>query len=130
MNKFYAPLFLAFIAIFFASCKKEIVAANDNKTILISVPSSAWQTTDGSSYRISLNVPEITPYFNDTGEVLVYLSYNDGVYEQIPEVSNNISYSFTHNTGGVTIYAEELNGRVITPPTMTNVKIILVPSAY
>lgn len=130
MHKIYAPLFLGLLAIFFTSCKKEIVSGNNNQSVLISVPSSAWKTSDGSSYRVSLYVPEITSYFNDTGEVLVYLSYNDGTYEQIPEVNDNISYSFSHDTGNVTVYAEELNGRTITPPSLTNVKIVLVPSAY
>lgn len=130
MHKIYTPIVLGFLAIFITSCKKEIVAANNNQTVLISVPSSGWQTSDGSSYRVSLYVPEITSYFNDTGEVLVYLSYNDGTYEQIPEVNDNISYSFTHSTGNITVYAEELNGRIINPPSMTNVKIVLVPSGY
>jgi hypothetical protein len=130
MHKIYAPLIFGYMAIFFTSCKKEIVAGNNNQTVLISVPSSSWQTADGNSYRVSLYIPEITSYFNDTGEVLVYLSYNDGTFEQIPEVNDNISYSFTHHTGNVTVYAEELNGRMITPPPMTNVKIVLVPSSY
>lgn len=131
MKKLYLPLFFGLLVILFTSCTKEYVTpVNNNQTILVSIPSQAWKTSDGVNYAASINVPEITSYLNETGEVLVYLSYGNGVYEQIPEVKDNISYSFSHNPGYITIYAQDINGNGIIPPDDTDVKIVLVDSNY
>ncbi|MFL5788891.1 MAG: hypothetical protein ACJ748_12610 [Flavisolibacter sp.] len=132
MKKIYLSLFFAILIVGFTSCRKEYISnpVDTNQTIVISVPDEAWATSDGIHYSASLNVPEITPYFNETGEVLVYLSYGDGIYEQIPEITNNISYTFSHSPGNLTIYAQDLNESGIIPPYNTTVKIVLVHSSY
>src|SRR5207245_2355141 len=109
--------------------KEYIPPVNQNQTILISLPTEAWATNDyGVTYATSLNVPEITSYFNETGEVLVYISYGNGVFEQIPEVYGNISYSFTHEPGHVTIYAQDLYREGMMAPDDATIKIVLVDS--
>ena len=131
MKKIYLPTLFGLLVVFFTSCSKEYVGSNGtNRTIFLSVPYEDWNTSDGITYSASLYVPELTSYLNETGEVLVYLSYGDGVYEQIPEVSGHISYSFTHYPGNVTLYVQDLNRRGIDPPTTTEVKIVLMPSQY
>ncbi len=120
-------LLLAIVAIAFSSCKKEYIAdANSSQTLLYDVPSSAWVAYDnGDSYSVSINVPEITNYFNGSGQVSVYISFGNGVYEQIPEVYNDISYSFTHSTGDVTIDVQDLAHLGIPPPSNATVKVVL-----
>lgn len=114
----------------FSSCKKEYIPVNNNQTILFDVPSSNWGTSDGGvTYDISLAVPEITSYFNSTGQVSVYISYGNGVYEQIPEVYNDVSLSFTHNTGDVSVYAQDLTHVVMAPPASATIKVILTGSS-
>ncbi|HEV7620838.1 MAG TPA: hypothetical protein VGO09_03845 [Flavisolibacter sp.] len=123
---------LGLVIFIFSSCKKEYIAsANNSQTILIPVQSGDWNTYDyGVTYSVSLNMPEITYSFNQRGQVLVYISYNNGVYEQIPEVYNNTAYSFTHNVGNVTIYAQDLSGRGTISPDNATIKIVLVDSHY
>jgi hypothetical protein len=59
------------------------------------------------------------------------ISYDGGTtYEQLPEVFNNVSFSYTYNKGNVTIYAQTANA--LPPATAIadpiKVKIILVDS--
>ncbi len=125
--------FLGVLVFFISSCRKEYipVPTHNNQTILIGVQSGDWRTSDyGVNYAVSLNVPEITYDFNQRGEVLVYINYGNGIYEQVPEIYNDISYSFTHNTGRITIYAQDLAGVGIVPPENATIKIVLIPSSY
>ncbi len=132
MKKLYVFLGSLFVVLVFSSCKKEYVAvANDNQTISIPVQSADWATNDyGVTYSVSLNVPEITYNFNQTGEVLVYISYGNNVYEQIPEVYGNTSYSFTHSPGVVTVYAQDINHKSMIDPGNVTIKIVLAGSSY
>lgn len=124
-------LLLGLVGFLFSSCKKEyITQATPNQTIITNVPSSVWKSDDnGVTYYASLSVPEITPDFNTNGGVLVYISYDGNVFEQIPEVYQGLSYSYTHNKGNVTVYAQNASGTgTITVPSNVTVKIILVDS--
>lgn len=124
-------LLLGLVGFLFSSCKKEyITEATPNQTIITNVPTSVWKTDDnGVTYYASLSVPEITPDFNTNGGVLVYISYGNGVFEEVPEVYQGVSYSYTHNTGNVSIYAQNSSGTgTVTPPSNVTVKIILVDS--
>ncbi|MDB5122820.1 MAG: hypothetical protein JWP94_949 [Mucilaginibacter sp.] len=120
-------LLLAIVAVGFSSCQKEYINnASSTQTLLFDVPSSAWVTYDhGDSYSVSINVPELTNYYNANGLVSVYISFGNGVYEQLPEVYNDISYSFTHGTGGITIDVQDMAHLGIPPPTDAIVKVVL-----
>lgn len=132
MKKILSTLCVAVIVLFTAtSCKKEtVVAPSNNLTILTSVTANSWVTTDnGKTYSAEINVPELDNFANDHAGVLVYLSFTNGVWEQVPEVYNGTSYSFTHNTGKVVLYAQTYDGSQTVPrPTAANVKIVLVDS--
>jgi hypothetical protein len=112
------------------SCTKKYVTPNPNQTVLFTVNSSAWTTTDGGkTYSSILDTPEIDSYFNDHGGVLVYFSFTNGVYEQVPEVYQGISYSYTHNVKSIALYAQSSDG--ITPiarPDNVTVKLLLINS--
>jgi hypothetical protein len=113
-----------------SSCTKQYVTPNPNQTILINVASSTWTTTDGGkTYSSVINTPEIDSYFNDHGGVLVYFSFTNGVYEQIPEVYQGVSFSYTHNQGSLALYAQSSDG--VTPttaPSDMTVKLVLINS--
>ncbi len=113
-----------------SSCTKQYVTPNPNQTILITVKAGSWTTTDGGkTYSSVINTPEIDSYFNDHGGVLVYFSFTSGVYEQIPEVYQGISYSYTHNPGSLALYEQASDGiSVIQPPTDTVLKLVLIAS--
>jgi len=130
MKKVLSILCLVLVTIAFSSCKKEyITQATPNQTILFNVSSSAWKlSTDGKSYYAVISTPEIDSYFNDYGGVLAYFSFTTGVYEQIPEVYNGVSYSYTHNAGSIVLYAQSYDGSTPVIPQALVFKLLLIPS--
>ncbi|MBK0377882.1 hypothetical protein [Mucilaginibacter segetis] len=131
MKKLLSILCIAVIAFTASSCKKEtIVAPNNNQTILVNLRSQDWVTTDnGKNYTQIIDVPELDSYLTDHAGVLVYLTINDGVYEQVPEVYQGVSYSYTYSQGTVVLYAQSYDGAQTTPvPPNAIAKIVLVDS--
>lgn len=125
-------LLLGVLTFIFASCKKEYIPVQDTtpQTILFNVPSDSWSSNDGGvTYYNSLDVPEITSDFNQNGEVSVYISFGNGTFEQIPEVYNDMSLSFTHNVGDVTVYAQDLTHAGMPAPSNATIKIVLTEAA-
>jgi opacity protein-like surface antigen len=114
------------------SCTKQYVTpGSTNQTVYATVNPTDWTLfTDGKSYFASINVPEISTNFNQIGGIIVALSYDNGAtYEQLPEVYNGTSFSFTYNQGNVSIYAQSPDGGTAVKPTAAvKVKIILVDS--
>lgn len=126
MKKLYLIVPVALLLFVFTSCTKEYIAPqNTGQTIVVSVPQDAWGTNDGINNKATIIVPELTSYLSENCQVLVYLSFDNSSYELIPEIRNDISYSFSHAPGLVTIYAQDLDGTGIAPPPYTDVKIIL-----
>lgn len=131
MKKVLSILCLVLVTMAFSSCKKEYVTnVVPNQTILFNVPTTAWTlSTDGKSYYAVISTPEIDSYFNDYGGVLAYFSFTTGVYEQIPEVYNGVSYSYTHNAGSVVLYAQSYDGTTPVVPPALVFKLLLLPSS-
>ena len=131
MKKLLSILCFALAVVAFSSCKKEyITQASPNQTILFNVPTSAWTlSTDGKSYYAVISTPEIDSYFNNYGGVLAYFSFTTGVYEQIPEVYNGVSYSYTHNAGSVVLYAQSFDGGTPIIPAALTLKLLLLSSS-
>jgi hypothetical protein len=113
-----------------SSCTKKYITPNPNQTILINVKSSSWTTSDGGkTYSSVVDAPEIDSYFNDHGGVLLYFSFTNGVYEQIPEVFDGVSFSYTHNKGSLALYAQASDGvSIIQPPADLVLKFLLINS--
>ena len=130
MKKLLSILCLAVMVAVLPACTKKYITPNPNRTIIFDVPSSSWTlSTDGHSYYSVIDVPEIDSYFNDYGGVLVYFSFTNGVYEQVPEVYNGISYSYTHNKGSVVLYAQSPDGNTPIKPDPLTLKLLLLTSA-
>lgn len=131
MKRIISILCLAIIILTASSCQKEtVVAPNNNLTIQTSAASGGWTTLDnGKTWKQAISVPELDNYANDNAGVLVYLSFSDGVYEQIPEVFNGVSYSYIHERGLLTLYAQAYDSGLTTPrPASAGVKIVLIDS--
>jgi hypothetical protein len=113
-----------------SSCTKQYITPNPNQTTLVNVASTTWTTTDGGkTYVAVINSPEIDNYFNNHGGVLVYFSFTNGVYEQVPEVYQGVSFSYTYNQGSLALYAQASDGvTVITAPANLVLKLVLIPS--
>ncbi len=111
-----------------SSCTKQYITPNPNVTLSATLAPSDWSLyTDGKSYQAPITVSEIGPNFAQNGGIIVAISFSNGVYEQIPEVYNGISYSYTYNAGNVTLYAQSADGTTAVQPTQSmNVKITLV----
>jgi len=131
MKKVLSILCFTLLVAAFSSCKKTYVTeASPNQTILFNVPTTAWTlSTDGKSYYAVISTPEIDGYFNNYGGVLAYFSLTTGVYEQIPEVYNGVSYSYTHNAGSVVLYAQSYDGGTPIKPAALTLKLLLLSSS-
>ena len=128
MKKILTIVCCTFVLFSVSSCTKQYITPNPNVTVTATLAPSDWTLyTDGKSYQAPITVPAIGSGFAQYGGVIVAISYANGVYEQIPEVYNGISYSYTYNAGNVTIYAQSADGTTPVQPTQTiNVKITLV----
>src|SRR5471030_1613573 len=127
MKKILSILCFTLVVVAFSSCKKEYITyEGPNVTVLFNVPTTAWTlSTDGKSYYTVISTPEIDSYFNNYGGVLAYFSFTTGVYEQIPEVYNGTSYSYTHNPGSIVLYAQNSAGTTPVQPAALVFKLLL-----
>jgi uncharacterized protein YxeA len=130
MKKYLSIACLVVIVAAFTSCKKTYISQTPNQTYFVTVKASSWtQTTDGKSDSVSIKASAIDNYFNDNGATLVYFSFFTGVYEQIPEVYNNVSYSYFHYPGNLVLYSQPATGGTPVKPTSDiTVKLVLIPS--
>jgi len=129
MKKLLSILCLAVVVAIFPGCTKKYVTPNPNRTIVFDVPNSSWVlSSDGRSYYSVVDVPEIDSYFNEYGGVLVYYSFSNGVYEQIPQVYDGIAYSYTHEKGTIVLYAQTPDGVTPIKPISSKLKLLLIDS--
>ena len=101
-----------------------------NRTIITTLNSVNWvQNSGGRTYTATINMPEIDNYFNDHGAVLVYISFENGTYEQVPQVYNGVSCSYITRTGQIILEIQSSSGLgTVTPPGTVKVKIVLIKS--
>lgn len=114
-----------------ASCQKNENVVVPNRTILVDIKPTDWKSEDGGkTFYANIPMPEITPDFNDWSAVLFYLSFEDQVYEQVPQVYNGITYRYTMEPGDIYIDIQSsLGDEVISPPgQVIRAKIILIES--
>ena len=127
MKRSLIPICLSLV-IFAAGCKKEMIVPN--RTIITTLNSGSWVKNDGGrNYTAAIDMPEIDNYFNDHGGVLVYVSFDNGTYEQVPQVYNGVSYSYITRTGQIVLEIQSSDGLgTVTPPGTVKVKIVLIES--
>ena len=118
-------------ALFMASCTKQYNQVVPNQTLTADLASSDWTTDDnGLNYTTTVDPPKGGDFGSSSDGILIYLTVDGGkTYEQVPEVYNNVSYTYTNDGGVVTLYAQSANGAETIPvPPPLGVKIIVVPS--
>ena len=126
------------LALFFCmtGCTKKNYYTNPGVTFQASAVPSNWTFDNTSnSYVLSINTPELDSYAADNYAVVVSISYLDntgqstGVFETIPEVYNSVAYSYTYNTGNISVYAQGVNGSALSAaPSAMIVKVAIIPS--
>jgi hypothetical protein len=123
-------LLLLFISggLLVASCTKRYDVV-PNETVYADLKTTDWTASD-SDYTATINTPQIDNYFNQHGGVIVYFTFDGGKsFEQIPEVYNGISFSYTYTAGGIELYAQNADGtKPTSAPTALTAKIVLVDS--
>ena len=124
-------LFLLMLPLFLliSACQKtEYVTPN--QTILTSIPANAWVSSNNNrQYSATISMPEIDNYIDERGGVLVYIAFGDAPYEQIPEVYDGFSYSYSYTPGELTIDMQSSDGvSQIPSPGAIYVKIGLIES--
>jgi hypothetical protein len=112
------------------SCKKQYIVPN--KTIIVELSSGSWiPLNNGKSYTAAISVPELDNYMNERGGVLVYVSFGDNTYEQIPQLYNGDAYSFVTRPGQIVLEAQRYDGiGLVFPPGNMTVKIVLIESDF
>jgi hypothetical protein len=125
--------FLSFFTIVLTSCKKDTIVQNVlPRTILADIAVNSWKTDDGGlTYFADISVPENDVAFNQSGGVIVSLSFDNNrkIFDGLPNVVNGFSYNFTSEPDYVRIYVEDVNRQAINPPnTVIRAKIVLVDS--
>jgi hypothetical protein len=131
MKKILFFLLVGGSALFVTSCTKQYNQVTPNETVYADIKTTDWAANKtGLTDSVVINTPQIDNYFTNHGGVIVYFTFDGGVsYEQIPEVYNNVSFSYIYTAGGIILYAQTSNGAsAITPPSDLTAKIVLVPS--
>jgi len=121
---------LALVLLTAASCTKTTNEIVPNTTIIVDVLSSDWKfDTNTKTYFISITTPEINNNSNQSHGILVAMSRDQTLYEALPEVFNNTSFTYIYQPGTVLIEAQSVNGAAIQLPT-TNLrfKITIIPA--
>jgi hypothetical protein len=133
MKKLLSILCVSIIALTAASCKKETIVqgGNTNRTVYRTNVSN-WQliTDGGGAYVMDLDIPELDKTYSENGAVLVYITQPGSTeWEQVPEVYGGRAFSFTHDVGRVSIYAQNPTGTgTPTKPDAIDVKVVLIDS--
>ena len=131
MKKYLSILVAVLFIATTSSCTKQYVTPNTNQTVFANVKANSWVLSpDGKSYENTILVPALDDQYNDDGAVLVYMSFFDGVYEQLPEVYDGVSYSFYHSRGKIVIYSQTPGAAPVKPTDDVVVKIVLIDSNY
>lgn len=114
-----------------ASCTKRYDTVIPNQTVYKDIAPAAWTSADtNKTYTTVIPAGALGSFGQGQDGVLIYFTFDGGkTYEQIPEVYNNISFTYTITAGEIVLYAQSANGaQTITPPIALTAKIVLVPS--
>jgi hypothetical protein len=128
MKKLSLLLILAVTAL--SACRKEVNQVQPKQAVSVQwdIQTEDWYSDDnGVSYAASADLPELTDAIFDHGAVLVYLSFDDNIYEALPEVFDGIAYGAIHSPGALTVDMHAVDGSAISAPSgLIYAKVILI----
>lgn len=102
-----------------------------NRTVIVDISTRDWVTYDnGKTYEALIDLPEYDDYNNDEGAILVYGTFDNSNYEQIPQVYNGIAYSYVATAGSIKIEVQSATAAQTVKPAAMTVKIVLIDSNY
>ncbi len=121
---------LALVLLTAASCTKTTNEIVPNTTIIVDVQSNQWKFDSSTgTYYISITTPEINTSNNQSHGILVAMSRDKTLYEALPEVYNNTSFTYIYQPGTVLIEAQGVNGAAIQLPTSAlRFKVTIIPA--
>jgi len=134
MKKILTIVSCALVLLTISSCTKKYITPNPNFSVFATLQPSDWLLAeDGKSYYAPIDVADITSDAASYDGVIVAISYANEVYEQLPEVFDGTSFSYTYNSGtggqpgNLSIYAQSPDGTTPFKPTQAiKVKITLI----
>ena len=119
------------------SCQKDYYTV-PNKTIYTDVTSDEWvlyrdsdPNKDRAYFSAAFDFYESDNYYNDYDGILVYISYGNGIYEQIPQVVGDLSYSYTTTNNNLTVFVQNADNSQFPVNAFlsgASFKIVLIPS--
>lgn len=119
------------MAVLFTGCTKKYEYVTPNQTIFFDVDSGDWtQDTNSRTYFVDLPIPEINGQANQNFGIVVSISGDGELYEAIPQTYGGYAYSYTHETGHLTLERQFVDGSASGPQPEADirVKIVLVES--
>lgn len=125
------PLLLLLGVFMLGACQKTVTKVeqvDQAYSAVYNIQGSDWKLSDDHlRCSTTFDVPELSSAIFDHGAVLVYLSFEDNIYEALPEVYEGIAYRATHSQGAVTVDLRAVDGSAITAPSGTvYAKIVLI----
>ena len=123
------PLLL--IMLLFSNCKKEVTqVVQPNLTILTTLDPANWKRDAASGvYYNEISVPEIDDHVVKTNGVLAYWTFDNAVYESLPDVLDGSTVVCLYSKGLFTIELQNADGSLpLPPPGVIGLKIVLINS--
>ncbi|MFD1631161.1 hypothetical protein [Pseudopedobacter beijingensis] len=133
-------LMLGVVILGFTSCQKDYhnYYTVSNKTIYTNVKSNEWvlyrdadPNKDRTYFTASFDFYESDNFYNEYDGILVYVSYANGIYEQIPQVIGKLSYNYATTNNNLTVFIQNADNSpfpVGTTMSPASFKIVLIPS--
>jgi hypothetical protein len=125
------PLLL--VVLLFSNCTKKVTeVVQPNLTILTTLQPNNWKYDAASgTYYNDVSVPEIDDRVVQTNGVLAYITFDDLVYEAVPDVLDGITFICRYQKGIFTVESQSADGSPSTAPTRAiGLKIVLIDSDY
>jgi len=115
------------------SCQKDVnnYYTVTNKTVYAERSGSQWTLSgDGKTYSTSIPFLVTDNFYNDFDGILVYISYDNVIWEQIPQTYQGISFSYSTTNDELVVDMQYPEYTPITGsgPGRVFFKIILIPS--
>jgi hypothetical protein len=121
---------LCLLGLSLAACTKQnnTTTINPGEAATFTIAPGDWSTQDnGLTYTATFDMPELDNTIFDHGAVLVYLSFDDGIYEALPEVYAGYSYGAYHSVGSVSVDFYATDGSTSDAPTAdVYAKVVLI----
>ncbi len=97
----------------------------------VTTTSDSWtqEAANGTFWKTTILMPEITQAVVDRGIVSVFKKYQGGVWNAIPYAYYGESWNFGFFNGGVNIFCVSLNGNSIPNPAVQTFRVVIITAS-